>query len=142
MIMNLLNYDIIENILNILEKDIENKIILTENKIKKVQDILSPLVIDNNNILYENVYYCMQNYLFSNLYENIILINDPYIYGSGEIYTSKVLKNPTYYDILKEASKSVKETDDYCHIYMKKLEKINNYDKQTNINYYEIILDS
>lgn len=140
--MNLLNYDIIENILNILEKDIENKIILTENKIKKVQDILSPLVIDNNNILYENVYYCMQNYLFSNLYENIILINDPYIYGSGEIYTSKVLKNPTYYDILKEASKSVKETDDYCHIYMKKLEKINNYDKQTNINYYEIILDS
>jgi hypothetical protein len=84
----------------------------------------------------------MKNYLFSNLYENIILINDPYIYGSGEIYTSKVLKNPTYYDILKEASKSVKETDDYCHIYMKKLEKINNYDKQTNINYYEIILDS
>ena len=142
MIMNLLNYDIIENILNISEKDIENKIILTENKIKKVQDILAPLVINNNNILYENVYYCMQNYLFSNLYENIILINDPYIYGSGEIYTSKVLKNPTYYDILKEASKSVKETDDYCHIYMKKLEKINNYDKQTNINYYEIILDS
>jgi len=142
MIMNLLNYDIIENILNISEKDIENKIILTENKIKKVQDILAPLVINNNNILYENVYYCMQNYLFSNLYENIILINDPYIYGSGEIYTSKVLKNPTYYDILKEASKSVKETDDYCHIYMKKLEKINNYNKQTNINYYEIILDS
>lgn len=140
--MNLLNYDIIENILNISEKDIENKIILTENKIKKVQDILAPLVINNNNILYENVYYCMKNYLFSNLYENIILINDPYIYGSGEIYTSKVLKNPTYYDILKEASKSVKETDDYCHIYMKKLEKINNYDKQTNINYYEIILDS
>ena len=140
--MNLLNYDIIENILNISEKDIENKIILTENKIKKVQDILAPLVINNNNILYENVYYCMQNYLFSNLYENIILINDPYIYGSGEIYTSKVLKNPTYYDILKEASNSVKETDDYCHIYMKKLEKINNYNKQTNINYYEIILDS
>jgi hypothetical protein len=142
MIMNLLNYDILENILNILEKDIETKIILAENKIKKVQNILAPLVIDNNNILYENVYYCMQNYLFSNLYENIILINDPYIYGSGEIYTSKVLKNPTYYDILKETSKSVKETDDYCHIYMKKLEKINNYDKQTNINYYEIILDS
>lgn len=140
--MNLLNYDILENILNILEKDIETKIILAENKIKKVQNILAPLVIDNNNILYENVYYCMQNYLFSNLYENIILINDPYIYGSGEIYTSKVLKNPTYYDILKETSKSVKETDDYCHIYMKKLEKINNYDKQTNINYYEIILDS
>jgi hypothetical protein len=139
--MNLLNYDIIENILNILEKVIENKIILTENKIKKVQDILAPLVINNNNILYENVYYCMQNYLFSNLYENIILINDPYIYMVLVKYI-QVLKNPTYYDILKEASKSVKETDDYCHIYMKKLEKINNYNKQTNINYYEIILDS
>lgn len=50
-----------------------------------------------------------------------------------------------------ETSKSIYETDNYCHIYLKKLKKLNykdiidnlyNIDYDNTINYYELILTS
>lgn len=138
MIYNL-NIDTQEYLFNIIENMIEIDIIKLENKIDIINNKLKLLSINNNEIKYDEVYYCIDKFLFQNIYENMILINDPYIFGNQEIYKSKILKNPTYFDILVEASKSIIETDNYCHIYMKDLKKIKN---ENNINYYEIILHS
>jgi len=134
-----LNIDTQEYLFDIIENIIEEDIINIENIIDNINKKLELLSIDKNEIKYNGAYYCINKYLFQNIYENIILINDPYIFGTKEIYESKILKNPTYFDILVEASKSIIETEDYCHIYMKGLKKIK---KKNNINYYEIILHS
>jgi hypothetical protein len=138
MIYNL-NIDTQEYLFDIIENNIEKDIIRAENIVDSINKKLELLSINKNEIKYNGTYYCINKYLFENIYENIILINDPYIFGTQEIYESKILKNPTYFDILVEASKSIIETEDYCHIYMKGLKKIKT---QNNINYYELILDS
>lgn len=130
-----LNEDSFEYLLNICEKMLDSDITKLENIINKL-DLLS---INKNEIKYQEAYYSLNKNIFSTINENIILINDPYIYGNQKIYESKILKNPTYFDILVEASKSIIETEDYCHIYMKGLKKIKT---ESNINYYELILDS
>lgn len=138
MIYNL-NIDTQEYLFDIIENIIEKDIIKIENIIDKINNKLKLLSIDDNQIKYNEAYFCIDKFLFQNIYENMILINNPYIFGNQEIYKSKILKNPTYFDILVEASKSIIETDNYCHIYMKGLKKIKNKD---NVNYYEIILHS
>lgn len=133
--IEILNEDSFEYLLNICEKMLDNDITKIENIINK----LDLLLINKNEIKYQEAYYSLKKNIFSTINENIILINDPYIYGNQKIYESKVLKNPTYFDILVEASQSIIETEDYCHIYLKNLNKIKT---ENNINYYELILDS
>ena len=101
----------------------EKDIIKIENIIDKINNKLKLLLMDDNQIKYNEAYFCIDKFLFQNIYEDIILVNDPYIFGNQEIYESKILKNPTYFDILK-TSKSIIETDNYCHIYMKGLKKL------------------
>lgn len=133
--IEILNEDSFEYLLNICEKMLDNDITNIENIINKL-DLLS---INKNEIKYQEAYYSLNKNIFSTIHENIILINDPYIYGNKKIYESKILKNPTYFDILVETSQSIIETEDYCHIYLKNLNKIKT---ENDINYYELILDS
>ena len=149
--MNILHNDlcslIYDKLLNIYENDINN----IENILYKINKKIEKLIINNDLITYDNCYYQINNHLFSKINEKIILINDPYIFGNQQVYISKVLDNPTYFDILIETSKSIYETDNYCHIYLKKLKKLNyndimdnlyNIDYDNTINYYELILTS
>tara|TARA_Y100000389_G_scaffold196545_1_gene229639 strand:- start:2293 stop:2718 length:426 start_codon:yes stop_codon:yes gene_type:complete len=137
--IHILNLDTQIYLFNILENILEKYIIKIENIVNNVKNKLELLSINKNEIKYDEAYYCFDKYLFENIYDNIILVNDPYIFGNEEIYESKILKNPTYFDILVETSKSIIETDDYCDNYMKGLKKIKS---ESNINYYEIILHS
>ena len=137
--IHILNIDTQIYLFNIIENILEKDIIKIENIVNNVKNKLELLSISKNEIKYDEAYYCFDKYLFENIYENIILVNDPYIFGNEEIYEGKILKNPTYFDILVETSKSIIETDNYCHIYMKGLKKIK---REANINYYEIILHS
>ena len=109
------------------------------------------LIINNNSIIYDNCYYQINKHLFSKINEKIILINDPYIFGNQQVYISNILNNSTYFDILVEASKSIYETDNDCHIYLKNLKRLYHYDiinnlynidYNNNIIYYELILTS
>jgi hypothetical protein len=150
--MNILNNDdlctlIYDKLLNSYENDIKN----LENNLYEINKKIEKLIIKNNSIIYNNCYYQIDKYLFSKINEKIILINDPYIFGNQQVYISNILNNPTYFDILFEASKSIYETDNDCHVYLKKIKRLYhndiinnlyNIDYDNNIIYYELILTS
>jgi hypothetical protein len=106
-------------------------------------------------ITYDNVFYDIDMYLFSNFEsdKDIVLLNihdDFFGHEDGNTFISKRLKNPTYYDILVEANKSVVITGDYHHTFLEGLNCIPN-DKlfeyagitpDRNIEYYEFELGS
>tara|TARA_B100000795_G_scaffold171437_1_gene129225 strand:- start:2160 stop:2702 length:543 start_codon:yes stop_codon:yes gene_type:complete len=160
--LDILTYDNIEYILELITYNIEITINLVNNKINKLNNKLKPLQIKyydeydiyNNytNIKYDYVNYCICKYLFKSIekYSYIILINkyDDF-FGSieGKTFISKKMYNPTYLDILIEANKSVIITGDYHRTFLEGLKKIKNNEiknyiginPEKNINYYEFV---
>lgn len=159
---NILTTDLIEKILDISLEDYDTEISLLEYKIKTIEDLLKPLQYyydddeDFTIISYDNISYSLEYNLFDRFYENnMILINKYNEFFSvenavGDDYFSKVLNNPTYFDILVEANKSVIHTGDYHHIFLEGIHKIDNANVNihygiepiNNYNYYEIMLGS
>jgi len=157
--LDLLNDDLVEKILDNITDDIDTEIKILNRKINKINKDLKYLIIDSYKgkiiIHYVNVSYCINKYLFSKFKTNkdIILIN---VFGEffgeedGSTYISDRLKNPSYYDILIEANKSVIITGDYHHTYLEGLNYIPNNNlfeysgirPNRNIEYYEFILGS
>jgi len=142
-------------ILEYIADSIENKIDLLNEKMRKLKVKLNPLNITNYEyckqnficIHYDNVSYCLNNYLFNTLgaYKIIFI----YIYQNENlIFISKELKNPTYLDILIEANKAVVITEDYDNRYLEDLREVINkksirYENikfKKNIKYYEFVL--
>ena len=159
--LDLLNDDCIEFILNFITDNIENNInIFTKkiNKLNKKIKLLDIFYYDDGyyTIDYDNVYYGINKYLFSNFNKNtlssIILINKYNEYFSdayGVTFISNQLHNPTYLDILIEANKSIIITRNYVHTKLIDLYNIPNnelYDyigirPKKNIKYYVFILN-
>ena len=157
--LDLLTDDLIDKILDNVTDDIDKKISLLNKKINKLNKDLKYLTIElfegSININYENISYCIEKYLFSKFEtkKDIILISiyDNYFGGEdGETYISNRIKNPTYYDILVEANKSVIITGDYHHTFLEGLNHIHNNKlleysgirPNRNVEYYEFILGS
>ena len=161
--LDILTYDNMEYILELIIYNIEISIDLVNNKINKLKHKLKPLQIkyyheydiynSYTNIRYDYVNYCMCKYLFKSIEKDsyIILINkyDGFFCSiEGKTFISKKIYNPTYLDILIEANKSVIITGDYHHIFLEGLKKIQNNEiinyiginPKKNINYYEFIL--
>jgi len=156
---DLLTDDLIDKILDNVVDDIDKQISLLNKKINKLKKHLKYLIIEtfegSISINYLNVSYCIEEYLFSNfeINKDIILIN---VYSeffgeeNGVTFMSDRIKNPTYYDILVEANKSVIVTGDYHHTFLEGLNHIPNnklleYSGITpnrNVEYYEFILGS
>tara|TARA_Y100000385_G_scaffold280006_1_gene330446 strand:- start:431 stop:721 length:291 start_codon:yes stop_codon:yes gene_type:complete len=84
--IHILNLDTQIYLFNILENILEKYIIKIENIVNNVKNKLELLSINKNEIKYDEAYYCFDKYLFENIYDNIILVNDPYIFGNEEIY--------------------------------------------------------
>ena len=143
-------------ILDYITDSIENKIELLNKKMRKLKVKLNPLSITNYEycklkficIDYDNVNYCLNNYLFNTLmtYPKIIFI---YIYQNENlIFISKELKNPTYLDILIEANKAVVITEDYDNRFLEDLREVINKNSiryenikfKKNVTYYEFVL--
>ena len=143
-------------ILEYIADSIENKIDLLNEKMRKLKVKINPLSITNYEyckrkiicIDYDNVSYCLNNYLFNtlNTYPKIIFI---YIYQNENlIFISKELKNPTYLDILIEANKAVVITEDYDNRYLEDLREVINknairYENikfKKKVKYYEFVL--
>tara|TARA_B110000444_G_scaffold109449_1_gene103319 strand:+ start:3225 stop:3707 length:483 start_codon:yes stop_codon:yes gene_type:complete len=143
-------------ILEYITNCIENKIEIIDEKLRKLNVKINPLIITNYEyckrkficIDYDNVSYCLNNYLFNTLgtYHNIIFI---YIYQNENLlFISKELKNPTYLDILIEANKAVVITDDYDNRYLddlrevvnKNLIRYENIKFKKDVKYYEFVL--
>lgn len=155
--LDFLPNDLYDKILNINMTNIEKQINILEEKISNLELKLKPLSIKKYNkyteITYDNVFYNMKEYLFSNINGDIILFN---VYNDlfgdyyGETYISDVLHNPTFLDILIEANKSLIKTKDYYHKYLDGLYNIDsnilyNYTgivADSNIKYYEIMMGS
>jgi hypothetical protein len=155
--LDFLPNDLYDKILNINITNIENQINILEEKISNLYLKLNLLSIKKYNkhseITYDNVFYNMKEYLFSNINGDIILFN---VYNDlfgdyyGYTYISKVLHNPTFLDILIEANKSLIKTKDYHHKYLDGLYNMDsnilyNYTgivADNNIKYYEIMLGS
>ena len=158
--LDLLTDDLIEKILETSIDDYDNQLNILDSKIKMIKDKLEPLNIsfdDEENckvITYENVMYCIENNLFERVYEdNIIFINryDEYFSnGNGEDYISNTYNNPSYFDILVEANKSILHTGDYHHTFLEGINQIENEDvyeyvgikPNDNFKYYEFMLGS
>jgi len=150
-----LDDDIINIIINIWIDNLILEIYNLYKKLTKLEVLLKPLSIDKdlhtckyNNIWFNNmytisygpVYYCMTNFLYSRLNEKIILINN-YNIDNGEIFSvycqSKILINPTYFEIFVEFNKSLKSyhLQDVYNIYLEGLQEI---DKQKLNKFYRI----
>jgi hypothetical protein len=160
--MDLLTDDLIEKILDIQTDDYDNQISLLDDKIKTIKILLEPLSSyydeekDYNFISYDNIYYSIENKLFERFYvDNMIIINKYDGFFSvenavGDDFISKTLHNPTYFDILVEANKSVVYTADYHHIFLEGINKIENekvyhyigINPEDNFKYYEFMLGS
>jgi len=160
--MDLLTDDLIEKILDIQTDDYDNQISLLDDKIKTIKILLEPLSSyydeekDYNFISYDNIYYSIENKLFERFYVyNMIIINKYDGFFSvenavGDDFISKTLHNPTYFDILVEANKSVVYTADYHHIFLEGINKIENekvyhyigINPEDNFKYYEFMLGS
>lgn len=158
--LDLLKYDNLEYILNILANDIEVRINKITKKINKLNAILKPLCItyykehEYTDIFYINVSYCMSHYLYGRLNEeNVVFINiynDLYAHEYGKTFVSKILNKPTYFDILLEANKSVVVTNNYDHkflegIYLIPRKKVFIYSgvrPKKNVKYYELLMCS
>tara|TARA_S200002703_G_scaffold122494_1_gene108435 strand:+ start:173 stop:691 length:519 start_codon:yes stop_codon:yes gene_type:complete len=169
--INYLSDDLFEKILDIRCDDIEKEIKSLNKKLIKLKKKLIPFsleyvgtqYIDYDDyeynecwcIHYEDVSYCMSDYLYSNFDDDnyIVLVSKHCEYFSeegGETYISKKMFKPTFFDILVEASKSVLKTKDYHHRFLEGLNRISNYDiynyagirPNKNIRYYEFMLGS
>jgi len=148
-----LDDDIINLIINIRIDTLISEIYDLYKKIRKLEVLLEPLSIDKDLhsyknmwsdynlyiISYDNAYYCMTNFLYNQLNEKIILINNFNIDNGGvfSVYSeSKILINPTYFEILVEFNKSLKVYhEDIYNIYLEGLEKI---DKHKLNKFYRI----
>tara|TARA_B100000795_G_C22791596_1_gene437240 strand:+ start:1907 stop:2389 length:483 start_codon:yes stop_codon:yes gene_type:complete len=155
--LDVLPHDLFDNILNYNMQDIEKQIDMLERKINNLENKLKPLNITKYNkfteITYDNVFYFMKENLFSNIKEDIVLLN---IYNDligdyyGSAFISNVLHNPTYLDVLIEANKSVIKTKDTYHKYLDGLYEIEhknlyNYTgivPNKYIKYYDIMMGS
>lgn len=154
--LDILNADLLDKIFEIVsdlyEKDIEK----TNNKLKKVKNLVEGLYIDVNAdiedeyyINYYNISYCMDNYLYSKYpLDNVIIVHRLklivyYNYTENThtpiILQSNLVKKPLYLDILREIYK----------IYMKQTGIMGYYDnrkfleniipvKSTEYEYYNI----
>lgn len=157
---NLLSNDLIDIILDISTDDIDNKISFLENKIKKSKGLLKPLYYYNDGIdeedgkelrwiQYEFILCCFDNLFERRIYEdNIIFVNKKVYQVEGNDYISKKYNNPSYFDILVEANKSVKQTGEYNYSYLRDVIKINNENvfeyigivPNDNYKYYDFVL--
>ena len=158
--LDLLTDDLIEKILEVSTDDYDKQLNILDSKIKMIKDKLEPLNIsfdddeDCKVITYENVFYSIENNLFERVYEdNIIFINryDEYFSNGNEgDYVSNTYNNPSYFDILVEANKSVIHTGDYHHTFLEGINQIENEDvydyvgikPNDNFKYYEFMLGS
>lgn len=151
----ILDQDIISIIFDIRTNNLVLEINELYNKIKKLEILLRYLSIDKDLytcknykrwsrddiyiISYDCVYYCMFNYLYNRLDGNIIFINNYNINKEDKIcnyYESKILINPTYFEILVEFNKSVKIIR--YQIYNIFLEGLQKLDKNRLNEEYEI----
>ena len=111
--LDVLPHDLFDKIINYNMQDIEKQIDMLEKKINNLENKLKPLNIIKYNkfteITYDKVFYFMKENLFSNIKEDIVLLNvynDLFGHYYDSTFISKVLHNPTYLDILIEANKS------------------------------------
>ena len=177
--LDLLTEDLIEKILNTITDDIDNKITILHKKYNKLNEILKYLNIEKcdyddenfdigyirngdyhireypHHIRYDNIVYSIRKYLFSNFEskKDIVLFNlydEDIAEDDGDTFISHIIKNPTYFDILIEANKSVIIREDYSHIWLEGLNHIPNSKifeylgirPNENINYYELCFGS
>ena len=95
----------------------------------------------------------MNNFLFNNIKKNIVVINDGYHFDNNwdnaPLYISKVLKNPTYFEILVETNKSIAITCDYDQNVLFGLKKIKDINLKQwyginkpfkKISYYNLVM--
>ena len=122
-------------------------------RINILHDLISPLSIDKYNIYYDDAFYYMSNFLFNNIKKNIVVINDGYHFDNNwdnaPLYISKVLKNPTYFEILVETNKSIAITGDYDQNVLFGLKKIKDINLKQwyginkpfkKISYYNLVM--
>ena len=158
--LDLLTDDLIEKILDISTDDYDKQLNILDSKIKIIKNKLEPLSSyydDEENytfITYDNIYYSIENNLFERVYgNNIVFINrynDFFSVENGEDYISDVYNNPSYFDILVEANKSVIHTGDYHHTFLEGINQIENnkvynyigIKPEENYKYYEFMLGS
>ena len=157
--LDLLTDDLINKILDNVADNIDKEIKILNRKINKLKKDLQYLIIQpfegRIGIDYGNVSYCIGEYLFSKFEtkKNIILINifnEFFGEEDGKTFISNRMVKPTYYDILKEANKSIIITGDYHHTYLEGLNHIPNnklleysgIKPNRNVEYYEFILGS
>lgn len=148
--INYLNSDLLNIILDYATDDIEKLLEKLETRIRKLRLLISPLSIDNYNIYYNNAFYYLNKYLFDRIDEDIVLINDGMYFhndfGHFPIYRSRILKKPTYFEILVETNKSLVITGDYDHnvlyglikLSSKILEKYYNIKRIKGVSYYSL----
>ena len=160
--LDILNEDILNKIFEIVadlyEKDIEK----TKNKLRKVNSLVEGLHIDvgsdydedyyinyYNYINYNNISYCMDNYLYSRYpLDNVVIIYIPRLIINYNAQTdtitplilqSEKIESPIYLDILREINK----------IYERQTEILGYYDnrrileniilvKESEYDYYKI----
>jgi hypothetical protein len=168
--LDLLKDDNMEMILKYATDDLEANILKLRKKINNLKVRLRPLKIkyyDDTNcpcIRYDKVSYSMDNYLFNNFYDEDFAdktgVNKPGIVimkqfdeyfceGVGMTFRSNMLKSPTYLDILIEANKSIIITNNFYHMYLVGIKRINNkkliehFNIRPNIHiiYYELIME-
>ena len=95
----------------------------------------------------------MNKFLFNNIKKNIVVINDGYHFDNNwdnaPLYISKVLKNPTYFEILVETNKSIAITGDYDQNVLFGLRKIKDINLKQwyginksfkKISYYNLVM--
>jgi hypothetical protein len=95
----------------------------------------------------------MNKFLFNNIKKNIVVINDGYHFDNNwdnaPLYISKVLKNPTYFEILVETNKSIAITGDYDQNVLFGLKKIKDINLKQwyginkpfkKISYYNLVM--
>lgn len=162
--LDLLSDDLMEKIVEYITYDYEFDLNKLKKKVNKLKNKIRPLEIyksylDEKNpkylsIDYDYVGYGIEEYLFSNfeIKGNIVLINKcNYSYSYyGSNFISKKLNNPTYFEILIEANKSIKKTGDYHHtlfeglneLFHTKLYEYIGILPNNNIRYFEICLSS
>jgi hypothetical protein len=154
--LDILDDDLLNKIFDILTDLYESDILIANNKLLKVKIFVSGLTIDAdpkyyyvNYINYYNIFYCINNYLYSKYpLDNIIIINRLKLIvnynAENNIHTpiilqSKLLKKPLYLDILREI----------YNIYMEQTKIFGYYDnkrilnniipiKKSEYNYYNI----
>lgn len=161
--LDLLISDLLEMILDKSTDYIDNEINILKKKMNLLKTKLKPLSINYSNdkyqdIQYDNIFYCITEYLFSNFKDEneIILINvynDMFGGENGITYISEIMYKPTYIDILIEVNKSFIITCEKYHIFFdglyniphERLLYILNYEgiePKNGVKYYEILLGS